>query len=261
VTTAVDGSTGSKLVAEGIRVHFEGVRAVDGVNLVLEQGQVVGLIGPNGAGKTTFLNAVSGFVKLTAGTVRLGELNVTGWKPELLAARGVVRTFQDVATFPGLSVFENVELGALGAGLSRRQARARANELLGQLGLGHLARLPASSLPHGDERRVGIARAVACLPRFLLLDEPAAGLDDRESLQLAESIAGIRSDLGCGVLLVEHDMRVIFKVCERIQVLDYGKSLAVGSPEEIRLDKQVIAAYLGQKGAELAEEHQHAEDH
>jgi branched-chain amino acid transport system ATP-binding protein len=261
MTIADDGSGKQRLVAEGICVHFEGVRAVDGVDLTLEQGQIMGLIGPNGAGKTTFLNAVSSFVSMTAGRVTLGDLDVSGWSPERLAKQGLVRTFQDVATFPALTVFENVELGALGAGLSRRQARARADELLEQLSLRHLARLPASALPHGEERRVGIARAVACSPRFLLLDEPAAGLDDTESLLLAQNIAAIRAELGCGVLLVEHDMRIIFRVCERIQVLDYGKSLAVGSPDEIRRNKRVIAAYLGQRGAEIAEVHQHAEDH
>jgi branched-chain amino acid transport system ATP-binding protein len=261
MATAVDGSAKAKLVAEGIRVHFEGVRAVDGVDLTLEEGQIMGLIGPNGAGKTTFMNAVSSFVHLTAGTVVLDGLQVTSWPPERLAKHGLVRTFQDVATFPALSVFENVELGALGAGLSRRQARVRAGELLDQLGLRPMAQAPASALPHGEERRVGIARAVACRPRFLLLDEPAAGLDDAESLRLAETIAGLRNDLGCGVLLVEHDMRIIFRVCERIQVLDYGKSLAVGSPDEIRHNKQVVAAYLGERGARIAETHQHAEDH
>ena len=135
-------------------------------------------------------------------------------------------------------MFENVELGALGAGLSRRAARARARELIEGLGLAHLARLPASALPHGDERRVGIARAVAVGPKFLLLDEPAAGLDDAESLELTRTIARVRDDLGCGVLLVEHDMRIIFRVCERIQVLDYGKTdrgrLARGDPHEQR---------------------------
>jgi branched-chain amino acid transport system ATP-binding protein len=260
VTTTVDGPGAGRLVAEGIRVHFEGVRAVDGVDLTLERGQIMGLIGPNGAGKTTFLNAVSSFVELTAGRVVLGDVDVSGFSPERLAKQGLVRTFQDVATFPALTVFENVELGALGAGLSRRKARARVEELLGQLGLRAMANLPASSLPHGEERRVGIARAVACSPKFLLLDEPAAGLDDTESLQLAETIAGIREQLGCGVLLVEHDMRIIFRVCERIQVLDYGKSLAVGSPDEVRQNKQVVAAYLGQKGAQIAEAHQRADD-
>ncbi len=249
---AVDGPGPKKLVAEGIRVHFEGVRAVDGVDLTLERGQIMGLIGPNGAGKTTFMNAVSSFVSLTAGKVMLDEVDVTGWPPQRLVRHGLVRTFQDVATFPGLSVFENVELGALGAGLSRRKARRRAWELIQELGLTHVARMPASALPHGDERRVGIARAVAVAPKFLLLDEPAAGLDDAESAELTRTIARIRDETGCGVLLVEHDMRIIFRVCERIQVLDYGKSIALGAPGEIRTDRRVIAAYLGEKGAKVA---------
>ena len=250
--TAGDGSGPARLVAEEIHVHFEGVRAVDGVHLTLEQGQIMGLIGPNGAGKTTFMNAVSSFVPLTAGRVSLAGDDVTGWSPQKLVRLGLVRTFQDVATFPELTVFENVELGALGAGLSRRAARVRARELIEGLGLTHLARLPATALPHGDERRVGIARAVAVGPKFLLLDEPAAGLDDAESLELTRTIARVRDDLGCGVLLVEHDMHIIFRVCERIQVLDNGKTIAVGSPEEISTSKEVVAAYLGQKGAEIA---------
>jgi ABC-type branched-subunit amino acid transport system ATPase component len=249
---AADGQGPTKLVAEGIRVWFEGVRAVDGVDLTLEQGQIMGLIGPNGAGKTTFMNAVSGFVPLTGGSVELDGADTTGWSPQRLVRSGLVRTFQDVATFPGLSVYENIELGALGAGLSRREARKRTTGLLEGLQLERLAHLPASALPHGDERRVGIARAVAIRPKFLLLDEPAAGLDDSESLALTETIARLREELGCGVLLVEHDMRIIFRVCERIQVLDYGKSIAVGSPDEIRANRAVIAAYLGEKGAQVA---------
>ena len=237
--TAGDGSGPAKLVAEEIHVHFEGVRAVDGVDLTLEQGQIMGLIGPNGAGKTTFMNAVSGFVPLTAGRVSLAGDDVTGWSPQKLVRLGLVRTFQDVATFPELTVFENVELGALGAGLvAGERLGARARELIEGLGLAHLARLPASALPHGDERRVGIARAVAVGPKFLLLDEPAAGLDDAESLELTRTIARVRDDLGCGVLLVEHDMHIIFRVCERIQVLDYGKTdrgrLARGDQHEQR---------------------------
>jgi ABC-type branched-subunit amino acid transport system ATPase component len=252
---AVGGSKPETLVTEEIRVHFEGVKAVDGVDLTLEQGQIMGLIGPNGAGKTTFMNAVSHFVPRTSGRVILGGRDVSSWPPHRLAGAGLVRTFQDVATFPDLTVFENVELGALGAGLSRRKARARATTLLTDLGLGRMGNLPASALPHGEERRVGIARAVAVGPKFLLLDEPAAGLDDRESLQLAETIAKLRDDVGCGVLLVEHDMRIIFRVCERIQVLDFGKPLAFGEPGEIRTNPDVITAYLGVKGAKLAQEH------
>ena len=250
---AVDGAGARRLFAEGIRVYFEGVRAVDGVDLTLERRQIMGLIGPNGAGKTTFMNAVSSFVPLTGGRVIVDGIDATGWSPQRLVAAGLVRTFQDVATFPGLTVFENVELGALGAGLSRRGARKRAWELLESMGLRQTASLPASALPHGDERRVGIARAVAVGPKFLLLDEPAAGLDDAESLALTETIARLRDELDCGILLVEHDMRIIFRVSERIQVLDYGKSIAVGTPEEIRTNKLVVAAYLGAKGAQLAE--------
>jgi ABC-type branched-subunit amino acid transport system ATPase component len=250
---AVDGAGARRLFAEGIRVYFEGVRAVDGVDLTLERRQIMGLIGPNGAGKTTFMNAVSSFVPLTGGRVIVDGIDATGWSPQRLVAAGLVRTFQDVATFPGLTVFENVELGALGAGLSRRGARKRAWELLESMGLRQTASLPASALPHGDERRVGIARAVAVGPKFLLLDEPAAGLDDAESLALTETIARLRDELDCGILLVEHDMRIIFRVCERIQVLDYGKSIAVGTPEEIRTNRLVVAAYLGAKGAQLAE--------
>jgi branched-chain amino acid transport system ATP-binding protein len=212
---------------------------------------------PDGSGPATpnLSTALRGLVPRPPGTVALDGVDVTGWPPQRLVSRGLVRTFQDVATFPGLSVFENVELGALGGGLSRRKARERAWELIENMGLQKVARLSASALPHGDERRVGIARAVAVSPTFLLLDEPAAGLDDAESLTLTKTIANLRDELGCGVLLVEHDMRIIFRVCERIQVLDHGKSIAVGSPEEIRTDRRVIAAYLGEKGAQIAAAH------
>lgn len=248
----VDGANRTTLVAEGVCVHYAGVRAVDGVDLELKQGEIVGLIGPNGAGKTTFLNAISGFVPLTSGRLRIGNQDVTGWIPQRLVRQGLARTFQEVATFPYLTVFENVELGALGRGLRRREARRRAQELLDTLGLARHANQLASALPHGDERRVGIARAVAVQPRFLLLDEPAAGLDDGESHELIGTIGQLRDDLGCGILLVEHDMRIIFSVCERIQVLDYGKTIASGTAEEISGNEQVVAAYLGAKGAELA---------
>ena len=255
MSDAVGGHRHEQLVTQGLRVHYAAVKAVDGVDLTLQRGQIMGLIGPNGAGKTTFMNAVSGFVPLTAGTVYLDSLDVSSWPPHKLVNEGVVRTFQDIATFPELSVFENIELGALGAGLNRAKARQRAEDLLERLELTHLTDLAASALPHGDERRVGIARAAALSPTFLLLDEPAAGLDDEESAALARSIAELRDELGCGVLLVEHDMHVIFGVCERIQVLDYGKTIAVGSPAEIQANPEVIAAYLGAEEAGLAEAH------
>ena len=242
------GSAEAAVVAEGIKVHYEGVRAVDGVDLSLSEGRIMGLIGPNGAGKTTLLNALSGFASLTDGTVAVGGQDVTRSPPHRLLSHGLVRTFQEVATFPALTVYENVELGALGAGLSRRHARRRCAELLRVFHLGAWAEAAASVLPHGQERRLGIARAVAARPRFLLLDEPAAGMDDAESLELADTIVELRDEYGCGVLLVEHDMRVIFRICENIQVLNFGKTMALGPPEEIRTDRQVIAAYLGEEG-------------
>jgi len=258
-----NGSAEAAVVAEGIRVHYVGVRAVDDVDLSLSEGTIMGLIGPNGAGKTTLLNAISGFVPLTEGRVVVAGEDVTRSPPHRLLAHGVVRTFQEVATFPALTVYENVELGALGAGLSRRQARLRCAELLRVFHLGDWAESAASVLPHGQERRLGIARAVAARPRFLLLDEPAAGMDDDESLELADTIVELRDEYGCGVLLVEHDMRVIFRICESIQVLNFGTTMALGPPEEIRSDRQVIAAYLGEEGAgEVAREigEQGAED-
>jgi branched-chain amino acid transport system ATP-binding protein len=246
------------LVAEGICVHYDGVRAVDDVHLTLEEGCVMGLIGPNGAGKSTFMGALSRFIGLTAGRVRLAGRDLTRTPPHRLPGLGIVRTFQDVATFASLSVSENVQLGALSAGLSRRDARRRAAELLVTLDLAHAADQPAGTLPTGDERRLGIARAAAAAPRFLLLDEPGAGLDDEESMALAGAISEIRTQTGCGVLLVEHDLRVIFGICDRIHVLDFGRTIASGTPDEIRADPTVIAAYLGQQGAELAKEHLHA---
>jgi branched-chain amino acid transport system ATP-binding protein len=248
--SGVNGAGAAALEAREVKVHFAGVRAVDGVDLELGQGVIMGLIGPNGAGKTTLMNALSGFVRLTAGSVSVAGEDSTGLSPQKLVKRGLVRTFQEVATFPDLTVFENVELGALGSGLGRRKARVRTRELLEGLALDHFARVYASALPHGEERRVGIARAVAVAPRFLLLDEPAAGLNDAESEELAQTIVRIRDDNGCGVLIVEHDMKVIFGVCERIQVLDYGKTVAAGVPEEIRTDRKVIEAYLGKTGAD-----------
>jgi ABC-type branched-subunit amino acid transport system ATPase component len=244
-----NGPAEAAVVAEGIKVHYEGVRAVDGVDLSLAEGRIMGLIGPNGAGKTTLLNALSGFASLSEGRVAVAGDDVTRSPPHRLLAHGLVRTFQEVATFPALTVYENVELGALGAGLSRRQARQRCAELLRVFRLGDWAESAASVLPHGQERRLGIARAVAARPRFLLLDEPAAGMDDDESLELADTIVELRDEYGCGVLVVEHDMRVIFRICENIQVLNFGKTMALGPPENIRTDRQVIAAYLGEEGA------------
>jgi len=240
------------LEARGLKVYFGGVHAVDGVDLTLKRGEILGLIGPNGAGKTTLVNALSGFQKPSDGSVFLSGTEVTGWDPAKLAKKGLARTFQSVRLFPALTVLENVELGAVGVGVRRREARKIAAELLERLNLGDKAHLYGTGLPHGIERRLGIVRALAARPAFLLLDEPAAGLNERESDELVDSLALIRDDFSCALVVIEHDMRVIMRLCERIHVLDYGKTISIGTPSEVRRDPAVLAAYLGRKAADAA---------
>ncbi len=233
------------LKASGVTVHFSGIRAVDGVDLTIRLGSIIGLIGPNGAGKTTFINAVTGFQRLTAGEVLLCGTQVTNWDPDRLARAGIARSFQGMRPFVGLTVLENVEIGALCRGGGRRKAQATAAELVSRIGLAHRRNEEAAALPHGDQRRLGIARALAANPRFLLLDEPAAGLAEDETDELSKFIASIPAQFGCGVLIVEHDMRLIMSICERIHVLNYGRTISEGTPEEVRADRRVIDAYLG----------------
>jgi branched-chain amino acid transport system ATP-binding protein len=238
------------LEARGLAVHFGGVHAVDGVDLELHKGEILGLIGPNGAGKTTLVNALSGFQKLTAGRVLVNGEDVTGWSPHRLARRGLARTFQSVRLFPGLTVLENVELGGVGVGMRRPAARRAAMELLDRHGLGDKAESLATGLPHGLERRLGIVRALAAKPTFLLLDEPAAGLNERESDELVGALTLVRDDFSCALVVIEHDMRVIMRLCERIQVLDYGKTISMGTPAQVRADPVVLTAYLGRRAVD-----------
>jgi branched-chain amino acid transport system ATP-binding protein len=238
------------LEARELKVHFGGVRAVDGVDLVLRKGEILGLIGPNGAGKTTVVNALSGFQKPTGGRVSIGGRDVTGWSPNRLARLGLARTFQAVRLFPDLTVLENVELGGVGVGMRRGAARRWARELLARLGLEDKAHLYGKGLPHGLERRLGIVRALAARPSFLLLDEPAAGLNERESDELVDALTLIRDDFSCALVVIEHDMRLIMRLCERIQVLDYGKTISVGTPAEVRRDPAVLTAYLGRRAVD-----------
>ncbi|ADB51211.1 ABC transporter ATP-binding protein [Conexibacter woesei] len=234
-----------------LQVHFGGVKAIDGVSLTLSQGEILGLIGPNGAGKSTLLNAVTGFQRPTGGMVSLDGRDVTGVAPQRLARRRLIRTFQAARLFPALSVAENVELGAVGVGGSRRSGLRTAREVLAWLGLEQLADRPAGAVPHGAQRRVCVARALAGRPRFLLLDEPAAGLDEDESERLVADARRVRDELGCGLLLVEHDMSVIMRLCDRVHVLDSGATIAVGPPAEIQRDEAVVRAYLGTSGGEV----------
>jgi branched-chain amino acid transport system ATP-binding protein len=224
---------------------FVGLRALDSVSLTLERGEILGLIGPNGSGKTTLINVVTGFLKPTEGRVRVSDVDITSWPPHKIAELGLARTFQTLKLFLGLTVLENVEVAAVSAGLPRRQARQQAYELLESLGATRLADLPAGALPYGQERRVEIARALATNPSFLLLDEPAAGLNEAESDDLLQTLAPIPQQTNCGMMIVDHDMRLIMRLCDRLHVLNYGKTIGEGSPDEVHRNPAVIEAYLG----------------
>ena len=246
--TETQGRPGGSLRASSVSRSFAGVEALRDVSLELRQGEVVGLIGPNGAGKSTLVNILSGFDRPSQGRVLLEDRDVTRWPAFRRGRRGLARTFQHSHAFGGLTVRENVEVSALGVGASQREAARRAKELLVLLGLADYADQSASSLAHGDERRLGVARALVAEPRFVLMDEPAAGLPEAEVPGFATAVSAVR-DRGAGVLLVDHNVALVLEVCERIHVLDQGATLAEGTPAEIRAHLGVAAAYLGESAA------------
>jgi len=245
---------GGTLRASSVSRSFEGVEALRGVTLELHRGEVVGLIGPNGAGKSTLVNVLSGFDRPTTGTVELEGRDVTRWPAHRRGRHGLARTFQHSHAFGALSVRENVEVAALGVGAGPRRAASRAGRLLDLLDLAAYADTSAASLAHGDERRLGVARALATEPRFVLMDEPAAGLPEAEVPAFAELVRSVRDDHGAGVLLIDHNMTLIMDVCDRIHVLDQGRTLAEGAPHEIRSNLDVAAAYLGESAIHGADE-------
>jgi branched-chain amino acid transport system ATP-binding protein len=232
---------------------FEGVHALRDVTLELRSGEIVGLIGPNGAGKSTLVNILSGFDRPTSGTVELEGRDVTRWTPGRRGRRGLVRTFQHSHAFRSLSVRENVEVAALGVHAGPREARSRADRLLEVLGLTALAGRPAETLAQGDERRLGVARALATEPRFVLLDEPAAGLPEAEVPDFAAVVGSVSADHGAAVLLIDHNMALIMAISDRIHVLDQGRTLAEGTPDEIRGNLDVASAYLGESAVHEGE--------
>jgi branched-chain amino acid transport system ATP-binding protein len=229
--------SGASLRAAAVSRAFEGVQALREVTLELHRQEVVGLIGPNGAGKSTLVNVLTGFDFPDEGRIELEGRDVTRWRPDRRGRAGLSRTFQHSRSFKSLSVRENVEVSALGAGAGSREARRRADGLLESLMLDRYADAPASSLPHGDERRLGVARALATEPHFVLMDEPAAGLPEAEVPAFAEVVRSVR---------VDHNMALIMEVSDRIQVLDQGRTLAEGTPVEIRANLDVASAYLGE---------------
>lgn len=232
----------SLLEVRGVMVRFGGVMAVGGVDLTAEVGQVTGLIGPNGAGKTTLFNVISGMQEPTAGQVFVSGIDITREAPHKRAKRGLARTFQRLELFASLTVRDNVRVAAELAGVP--DVDSTVDDLMAKVGVTHLGDSVAGDLPTGSARLVEIARALATMPRLLLLDEPASGLDDGETERLGALLRELASD-GLGVLLVEHDMDLVMHVCDRIHVLDLGNIIAVGDPNSIQHDAAVLQAYLG----------------
>jgi len=240
----------ARLEVERVSKHFGGVYALRNVSLYCESGEIVGLIGPNGAGKTTLLNVISAALPVDEGTVKLDGQRIDGTGPRNCALMGIGRTFQNIRLFGRLSVRQNIDV-AFSSALTHRKAQLKGVTVDGLLAFMNLTASQhrrARELPYGQQRRLEIARALALAPDFLLLDEPAAGMNEAESEILIGSVRAVRDQSGCGIIVIDHDLRFIMTVCERINVMHMGGMIAHGPPEAIQKDPRVVEVYIGGRG-------------
>lgn len=259
----------SLLEVTDLTLRFGGATTLDAVSFDVDEGELFAIIGPNGAGKTSTFNCISGVYRPQSGSILLGGSSLRGLAPDEIARRGVARTFQNVELFDNLSVLDNLLLGRhqattyswpegmLWFGRSRRQelnARRRVEDLIDFLDLARVRNMPVGILPYGIRKRVELGRALAMEPRLLLLDEPVAGMNSEETEDMARFLLDVRAELGTSMIMVEHDMRLVMDLADRVMVIDFGRRIALGTPDEVQRDPAVIAAYLGGASAAVAEE-------